>query len=251
MLSAPSARRLLPALLLCGAIAGAALPAGAEAHGRSPANHAPKHKIGRNTASNWSGYSIDGSNATRVTGTWTQPAARCAAGEKSWSSPWVGIDGDTSNTVEQIGTDSDCVSGAPTYYAWYEMYPKGLVQLSMAIHPGDVMTGSVTATAPASFTMTLTDKTSGATYTTTQTAKKVPARSSVEWIVEGPSNGLLSDFGTTPFSSSSATINGATGTVGSFGAAANPITMVTSTGAARATPSSVSGGSFSVTWQHA
>jgi len=28
-----------------------------------------------------------------------------------------------STSVEQLGTDSDCDSGTPSYYAWYEMYP--------------------------------------------------------------------------------------------------------------------------------
>ena len=39
--------------------------------------HAPKHKPGAGTSTNWSGYSVDGTNATFVTGSWTvQPAQR-------------------------------------------------------------------------------------------------------------------------------------------------------------------------------
>jgi hypothetical protein len=208
----------------------------------------PKHKFGRGTSTNWSGYAVDGSSATNVVGTWTQPTAKCAAGENSWSSPWVGIDGDTSSTVEQTGTDSDCVNGSPSYYAWYEMYPKQVVVVPMTVHPGDSITGHVSY-ASGGFTLSLKDNTSRATYSTVQQSKKAK-RSSVEWIMEGPSNGLLSNFGSVSFSGASATINNTTAALGSF-AGANPITMVTSSGAARATPSGVSnGGSFSVAWDH-
>jgi len=209
--------------------------------------HAPKHKVGRGTSTNWSGYAVDGTGATQVRGTWTQPAVKCAAGENSWSSPWVGIDGDTSNTVEQTGTDSDCQSGQAVYYAWYEMYPKSLVTLSMAVHPGDSITGVVKYSS-SSFTLTLTDNTTHVSFTTTQSSRKAQ-RSSIEWIMEGPSSGLLSDFGAVPFSAASGTISGKTAGLSSF-TNAQPITMVTKSGAVRAQPSGVSSNAFSVAWKH-
>ncbi|HET8977555.1 MAG TPA: G1 family glutamic endopeptidase [Solirubrobacteraceae bacterium] len=255
--SLPRHRALAGCLIVLGSAA--VLPATAGAHtvrrsGPRPVLHVhpPKRKVGHDTSGNWSGYSVDGSNASAVSGSWTQPIATCSPGETSWSSPWLGIDGDLSNTVEQIGTDSDCDSGTPTYYAWYEMYPKQPVTISMAIHPGDVMSARVTATSASSFTLTLTDTTTGATYTTTQASKKA-RRTSVEWIMEGPSgSGGLTDFGSMPFSAAAATINGTSQSLFSFGAAANPITMVTSSGITRSAPSPVSSsGGFTVTWQHA
>jgi Peptidase A4 family len=242
------ARQIVLRLVGTAAVAAAVLAAGVSAaQARSPFG-APKHKFGRGTSTNWSGYAVDGSGATQVIGTWTQPAVTCSAGENSWSSPWVGIDGDASNTVEQIGTDSDCQSGKPVYYAWYEMYPKSLVQLTMAVHPGDSFTGTVKYTSGSSFALTLTDNTTKATFTTTQSARKA-ARSSVEWIMEGPSNGLLSDFGSVSFSAASATIGGQTGGLSSF-PGAQAITMVTNSGVVRAQPSAVSGNAFSVAWKH-
>lgn len=225
---------LVPAAMLIGASA-------AQAH---PARRAPKHKLGRGTSTNWSGYAIDGSGATHVIGTWTQSAVACAPGETSWSSPWVGIDGDTSGTVEQTGTDGDCNNGVSTYYAWYEMYPKSLVELPMPVHPGDSFTGEVTYNANSTFTLKLTDNTTGAIYSTSQVARKA-SRSSVEWIVEGPSSGLLSDFGPVPFTSTAANISGASGSV----ATASTITMVNRAGAVRAKPPLPSGGP-GVTWYH-
>jgi hypothetical protein len=214
--------------------------------------HPPKHKLGSETAGNWAGYSIDGANAINVSGSWMQPTAHCSPEETSWSSPWLGIDGDTSNTVEQIGTDSDCNGGSPSYYAWYEMYPKQTTDLAMTITPGDVISAQVTATSSTTFRLTLTDETTKATFTTTQTSKKA-RRNSVEWIMEGPSGSSgLTDFGTAGFSGAAATIGGRTGGLFSFGSQANAITMVTSSGQTRAAPSAVSSSSgFSVSWEHA
>lgn len=226
-----------------------ALASGAQPSARTSAA-GPKHTLGRGTSTNWSGYAVDGTGATRVLGTWTEPTVRCAPGESSWSSPWVGIDGDNSSTVEQIGTDSDCVRGTPRYYAWYEMYPKGLVTVAMAVHPGDSFTGEVSYTPSGTFVLKLVDNTTHApTFTTTQGSKKAQ-RTSVEWIMEGPSSGLLSDFGLVSFTGAEATIGGQTGSLGSFGSA-DPITMVTNRETPRAVPSTVSAGTaFGVTWQH-
>jgi Peptidase A4 family len=214
-----------------------------------PVSHAPKRKFGRSTSTNWSGYAVPGTGATHVIGTWTARSVTCAAGENSWSSPWVGIDGDTSNTVEQIGTDSDCQNGSPVYYAWYEMYPKSLVTVGLAVHPGDSFTGEVTRAASGAFVLKLTNNTTNASFQTTQRSKRA-RRASVEWVMEGPSNGLLSNFGSQPFSAASATISNATGNLGSF-INAERITMVTNQGVPRAVPSAITGGtSFSVSWQH-
>ena len=157
----------LSALLAALAIGAAPALAHAKVHG-------PKRAFGRGTSTNWSGYAVDGSNATSVAGSWTQPAVSCGINENSWSSPWVGIDGDNSNTVEQIGTDSDCQNGKAVYYAWYEMYPKSLVTIPMTVTAGHTYAGSVTySPTSGSFTLTLADQTAGTTpYTTTQSSRK-------------------------------------------------------------------------------
>src|SRR5919201_2134554 len=85
---------------------------------------APNHKIGHSTSSNWSGYAVTGGRYSSVSASWTQPTVNCSVTPTGWSSFWVGLDGDTSNTVEQTGTEADCSSGRPVYSAWFEMYPK-------------------------------------------------------------------------------------------------------------------------------
>jgi hypothetical protein len=224
-----------------------ALAAAPGASARVPV-HGPKHKLTGSTSTNWSGYAVDGSNATSVTGSWVVQPASCSRRETSWSSPWVGIDGDNSSTVEQTGTDTDCNKGAPSYYAWWEMYPAPTQVISDTIKPGDSMTGSVTYGA-SGFTMKLIDHTANWTYTTTQTSTKAP-RTSVEWIVEGPSNGSLTDFGTLNFASDSASISGQSGSLNSL-AGASEITMTTKKGVVRAQPGPLgSDGAFSDVWQH-
>ena len=235
--------------------ASALLPAAGTASPHSGGT-APKHEFGRGTSTNWSGYAINGTGATRVSGTWTQPSASCAPGENSWSSPWVGIDGNNSSTVEQIGTDTDCSNGVPIYYAWYEMYPKPLVTINIPVRPGNTFTGEVTYEPRSGvFTLKLANLTTGNLFSTMQPFKKA-ARTSVEWVMEGPSSGLLTNFRTVPFSAASQSISGKSGNLTTFkdGQPTNvqPITMVSSKGTTtRAQPTGISGGTaFSVNWLH-
>jgi Peptidase A4 family len=207
---------------------------------------APNHKISHSTSTNWSGYSAINGHYTSVSANWTQPTASCTS-QTTYSSFWVGLDGDGSSTVEQTGTSADCSGGSPRYYAWYEMYPKFPVNLSLAIRPGDSMTGSVTTNGSGRFTLTIHDNTTGGNFVTTQTLKRARL-ASAEAIAEAPSSSggvlPLTNFGTANFSA--VTVNGAA--IGSF----NPdrIDMV-SGGVVKAQTSALSGGtSFSVVWKH-
>ena len=74
-------------------------------------------------SANWSGYddSTEGP-FTSVTATWVQPAVKFAGPTLTDTAFWVGLDGDNSDTVEQIGTEGYS-EGVVGYDAWYEMYP--------------------------------------------------------------------------------------------------------------------------------
>ncbi|HTJ69896.1 MAG TPA: G1 family glutamic endopeptidase [Actinospica sp.] len=240
----------LPALAPAAAATAAASPV-AFAPIQHTAGAAPffiSHGGGRNTtttSTNWSGYAATGANGafTSVTTTFTQPAVTCTSGNQ-YSSFWVGLDGYSSNSVEQTGTEADCSGSSASYSAWYEMYPKFPVTYSNPVKPGDVITESVTFSGTKSYTLTLTDTTEGWTKTTTASSSK-GARSSAEVIAEAPYSGgvlPLADFGKVSFSNS--TVNGAT--LSSFNPVA--IDMVSSSGAAEATTGSLSGGNFSITW---
>lgn len=197
-------RWFLGSSLTLAALAVAVAPPGAAAAATRPAVHShplvgvpgattPRalgaHAQGTITTSyNWSGYDVSTDGPfTTVTATWVQPRVRTTGATISDAAFWVGLDGDNSGTVEQIGTEgwSEGVAG---YDAWYEMYPLYPVTIDMAIRAGDVLTGTVTWAAPASFTLTLVNHTTKVSYTSGQLMKIVPILASAEVIAEAPSD---------------------------------------------------------------
>jgi hypothetical protein len=229
---------------------------------------------GDNNSVNWSGYAVTGAadSITVAQGSWTVPAVTCASGEKSYSAFWVGIDGFSSTTVEQTGTDSDCAHGAPTYYAWFEFYPKASKDIStLTIHPGDEVAARVTF-ASGTFRIAIEDFTTGKAYSSTSKVSGA-MRSSAEFIVEAPETCVLlkcsltklSDFGTTGFGSDNTGItaaincavamNGPLASLGSYGSAVQEITMVgqSNSSLVKSLPSALSadGTSFTVQWMNA
>ena len=73
-------------------------------------------------STNWSGYAATTGTYTSVSASWTQPAGTCSRGDQ-YAAFWVGLDGYSSSSVEQTGSEVDCVGWTAQYYAWYEMYP--------------------------------------------------------------------------------------------------------------------------------
>jgi hypothetical protein len=209
---------------------------------------APNHKISHSQSTNWSGYAVSGHGPyTSVSSSWTQPAVNCVQTPTGYSSFWVGLDGDTTSTVEQTGTEADCSSGRPSYSGWYEMYPKFPVNYSNPVAPGDSMSASVTTNGAGSFQLTLTDKTKGWTQTTSARLKSAKL-GSAEVIAEAPSSSggvlPLADFQQVGFSA--ATVNGSVLTSSTPGI--DPITMASSSGTVKAKPGTISSGSFTDTW---
>lgn len=217
-------------------------------------HHGLNLRVRHGTSNNWSGYALSGSGPYEsVSASWTQPAVDCAKTRNGWAAFWVGIDGDTTETVEQTGTEADCSTGRPVYGAWYELFPKGSVPIAEPVAPGDQFSASVTFAGKAlfglisKFTLVLSDSTRGWSRTVTAWIR-TPKLGSAEAIAEAPSSLLgvlpLSDFGTAGFSGFSA--NGSTVTAVTPGL--EPLTMVTALGAVKAEPSALSAGSFSATW---
>ena len=228
------------------AAAALALPSTAGAH---PATHhgARNHRISNSTSTNWAGYSATGGRFTTVSATWKQPAVSCTSAT-AYSSFWVGLDGDGSSSVEQTGTEADCVGGRAQYSAWYEMYPKFPVTLGMAVHAGDTFTASVTTDGKGNFTLRIHNVTTGANFSTVQRLKRARL-ASAEVIAEAPSSSggvlPLANFGTVGFSA--ATVNGQP--IGSF--SPDRINMVSGSTTKAATSALSGGTSFSVAWKHA
>jgi hypothetical protein len=207
---------------------------------------APSYTLGNSTSSNWSGYAVTGGTYRTVTASWVQPAVTCS--RTAYSSFWVGIDGDTSGTVEQTGTEADCNGSRPVYSSWYEMYPKYPVNYPDLVVPGDHFTSSVTTNGNGTFTLTLSNSTRGWTESVSKRLRRAEL-ASAEVIAEAPSSSSgvlpLANFGTAAFSG--AKVNGATLTGSTAGIDA--ITMQSGS-TVKAKPTSITNGAFSVTWKH-
>lgn len=237
----------LPAALfaLIGAVAPAAA-ASAPALANAPLEGGVHAHVLNSTSSNWAGYAATGSTFTSVTASWVQPTGSCTS-STTYSSFWIGLDGDGSNSVEQTGSEVDCSGGSPQYYAWYEMYPAYPVNFNGKVKPGDHFSASVTESSGGKFKLVLTDSTENWTQTINKTYSGA-ALASAEVIAEAPSSGSgvlpLTNFGTANFTS--ATVNGEP--IGDY----NPDAITMASGSTtKATTSALSGGSaFSVTWNH-
>jgi Peptidase A4 family len=206
---------------------------------------------------NWSGYAVTGGDGafSSVSSSWTQPTATCTSsgrhgrgGSDTYAAFWVGLDGYSSESVEQTGTLIECVGSSAYYYGWYEMYPAALTTYSNTVRPADAMSASVTFSGSDTYTLTLKDATQGWTKTTTVSESGLD-RSSAEVITEAPcctaSDGILplADFGTVNYAASSD--NGS-----SMGTQSpTEIIMVDSSGNQEDSTSSISSsGAFSNTW---
>jgi|SRR5271166_5815078 len=263
----------LPALaqVQSGAVASPSTTASAPTHVLAPRQHAPMRLHGNGLASdgsvtseNWSGYAVTGSAFTVAKGSWTVPTVNCSKTPSTYSSFWVGIDGYSSTTVEQTGTDSDCSGSSPRYYAWYEFYPAGSVLVSsVPVSPGNKMSASVTYSG-SEFTIKIANVTTGKTFSKSSRVSGA-RRTSAEWIAEAPcctrSGGILplADFGTVDLGSDYTGVSGTndatdgaiSGAISVFGSRVFSITMVSSGGADEAVPSALTadGTSFDVVWK--
>jgi hypothetical protein len=207
---------------------------------------------------NWSGYadtSATSQKFTKVSGDWTTPSVTCSA-EDQITSDWVGLDGFSDATVEQLGTISWCFESTPTYFTWYEMYPAGTVEVGTALKPGDKIAASVTRTGT-TYKLVLTDSTTaGNNISATKTCALATCKdTSAEWISERPafSIGIVpqAHYKAFKLTSGAQTSGGKSGTIGS-GPGPNSITMIDATQSYDLnTVSGLTGGnSFSTTWKN-
>jgi hypothetical protein len=131
------------------------------------------------TSSNWSGYEVSansGQTIKRIQGLFSIPNVDCArstlgtSGQALWSD-WVGLDGFTTSTVEQIGVAAECTTttGPATYFAFYEMFPSpGVTLTGTGVNPGDAIV-VVVQKVSTGWQLVLQDRTTGASVATVQT----------------------------------------------------------------------------------
>jgi hypothetical protein len=203
-------------------------------------------------STNWSGYADTGSGFTQVSGSWKEPGASCGSAT-SLAAFWVGIDGYSSDSVEQDGTLIECYGGTAYQFSWWEMYPTNDIQVvGESVAKGDSISALVVRSGD-SYKLSVTDSTHPAnSFSTTQTCSDC-ANSSAEWIAEAPSGSSgvypLSDFGSWTLTSADVAAGGSVGTISSY--TDDEITMVDSSGNVKAQPGALNsnGTSFGVTWK--
>jgi hypothetical protein len=216
----------------------------------------------------WTGYAVTGSEFTYVQGSWIVHSVDCTKTPNTDSSEWVGIDGWSSNTVEQTGTDADCNGTTPFYYVWYEFYPLNTVVIrDVSIAAGDKFSAWVSYDSDEKYTVSITNETTNQTFSKEvkfngADGSGAPPRNSAEWIEEMDGN-ELSDFDVDPFGerftaisdgANSATDSSTTGVIADFGDAVQESISTRNGergGKETSIPSALAsdGASFKVTWK--
>jgi hypothetical protein len=169
-------------------------------------------------ASNWAGYVASAAKVrfTSIGATWVLPSVRCRAGNPTFMSNWVGLGGDRTPVLEQIGTEADCgADGQASYSAWLELVPAVSDGVNVAVRPGDVISAAVTVSGRR-VDLRLSDRTLGVGFARSFAARSVDV-SSAESVVEAPAvcatalschQSVLSSFGATGFTGISVTAAG-------------------------------------------
>lgn len=218
------------------------------------------------TSDNWAGYvaapnflypvgSVD-----EVAGSWHLPTLSATGTTGNcYSSTWVGLDGFLSETIEQIGTGSDWISGAQVNSAWYEIFPNPPYLFEgFPLNNNDVIAAAVQYTGLGCYQLTLVNQTQ-AVYTVVEHCSgprfPAPLRNTAEWIVEAPTSltGILplANFQTTNFTDCFMTVGGITDKIDSSFWNYLGIEMEDLDDYVKALPSALGedGQSFSVTWE--
>jgi len=210
-------------------------------------------------SANWSGYVATGPRFSGVGGTWTISAANCLTRTSLFTAAafWVGLGGSNpgSKKIEQIGTAADCNSdGSESYYAWYELWPKKAVMLSLDIEAGDRVRAAVSLQGDR-VRLTFLNLTSGRRFGRTL-AFAGPDGSSAEWIGEAPAldvrTGMrllpLTPFAPVTFSASQATAGGRTASIAGGGWHAEALRLRSPRTHVVPSRLDTSGGRFSLSW---
>lgn len=203
------------------------------------------------TSLNWSGYLAANATFTSVSASWYATNASGNGTSTTADSTWIGIGGVTSGDLIQVGTQNIISpSGHRTTSAFYEMLPAASINITtMTVNAGDSMSASVRETGSSLWTISITDNSTGKSFTTT--VSYASSLSSAEWIEEDPSyaGGSLvpfDNFNLASFSGAQAVMNGATVNLNT--STAQPVIMVNYSGTYIAVPSTISGGTaFTVT----
>ena len=201
-------------------------------------------------STNWSGYLAANGTFTSISGSWNATNATGNGSSTSADSTWIGIGGVTTNDLIQVGTQNIIsASGQISTSAFYELLPDYSQTVpGVTVSEGDSMTASVTEISIGQWTISITDKTDGQSWTST--VSYVSSLSSAEWIEEDPSYGSgrlipFDSFHGAVFAGGLTMENGRS--VNITASTSQPVTMVNYSGQPIAVPSAIGGDGASFT----
>jgi len=136
---------------------------------------------------NWSGYEFEGGPFTAVIGNFHVPSLRPSPGD-TFTSEWVGIDGATNSSLIQAGVteEYDAATKSVLTGAWWEILPAASTPIPMTVNPGDECMVTIYQVSGATWSITLSDVTTGQSFSTEKSYSGPGATE--EWIVEAPMN---------------------------------------------------------------
>jgi hypothetical protein len=178
-------------------------------------------------------------NYKHISSSWVVPSATGNGSTTTADSSWIGIGGVFSNDLIQTGTVNEVsASGQISSMAFYELLPDPALEIpSISVSPGDSMSATIDEISSGTWTISISDNTSGQSYTTT--VNYTSSNSSAEWIEEDPSfaNGGLvpfDSFSPANFANAKADVNGIENSISAVNA--SPITLVDQSGTPLARP---------------
>jgi hypothetical protein len=188
----------------------------------------PVSNSNRENSGNWSGFELRGASGTYdlVEGEWYVPRVYYETNRHTYSSFWIGLDGDGTNDLWQAGTEQEIqdivIFGIhfdfTSYYAWTEFLPpQGTESVlgNFTVAPGDLMFSEVwvgnygqSPSLSGSYAIAFVENISRGEYTTVYNCRGVSffgictnisqvniGGSEAEWIMERPTvNGSLPDL---------------------------------------------------------
>jgi hypothetical protein len=174
----------------------------------------------------WAGYAVSSSQLAPqplvlgVNGSWTVPKISASASD-SYSAAWIGVGGQSDNTLVQCGTEHDFTGGQEQYSVWYEMLPADAVTVnSMRVSPGDKIKASITLADSATNTWAIAIDNLSSGQGFRQNFVYNSSQLSAEWIVERPTVNnqvtSLANFGNITFTEAKAQIDRTAGTISGF-----------------------------------
>ncbi|HSW80603.1 MAG TPA: G1 family glutamic endopeptidase [Candidatus Saccharimonadales bacterium] len=199
------------------------------------------------TTSNWAGYISSGGTYTGISGSWKVPSVSASSETFAADAAWIGIGGESSNDLIQVGTQNIVENGQVAAGSFYEQLPDSSITIpGVSVSAGDSITASVREVSDGEWTIYIKDITNGQSFSNTVAYDS--SKSSAEWIQEAPSDGSgiipLDQFGSVTFTDGSTTVNGSTVDMQNSGAKA--INMINDYGQAMTAISAISNNGFTV-----